>query len=255
MIEAEALAKTFPQASRPWSRQKRALVALQSVSFSAEDGRITGLLGANGAGKSTTMRILATLVHADRGRARVDGFDVRQQAAKVRQSIAYLPHNSGIYPRLTTIENIVYYAEISGLHGRLARLRAQELIELLDMGDIAGRRTDGFSQGQRTKVALARAMVHRPKTLILDEPSNGLDVLATRNLRTVLRRLRDEGHCILLSSHIMQEIAALCDEVAVIHDGIATRNDSLAGFLARTGTDNLEDAFVTEIGRARGVQA
>lgn len=246
MIEARQLSKAF---RKKGSRKKADKVhAVVDVSFVAEDGRITGLLGPNGAGKSTTLRMLATLIQPDSGTAVIDGYDVSSNSFQVRRQIGFLPHNSGIYPRLTARENIEYYAKICGLTGSSINSRIDELIGMLDMGEIAQRRAEGFSQGQRTKVGLARALVHEPKTLMLDEPTNGLDVMATRSLRKIIRRLRDEGHCILLSSHIMQEVEALCDHIAIISDGRIAMADSLTGIRQRTGQADLEDAFVIAIG-------
>lgn len=245
MIEARNLYKSFVKKSK--NRRER-VQAVCDVSFTAEDGKITGLLGPNGAGKSTTLRILATLIKPDRGAATIDGFNVATQALEVRRNIGFLPHNSGIYPRLTARENIEYYAAITGLVNSSRKNRIDELVEILDMEEFQHRRADGFSQGQKTKVALARALIHQPKTLMLDEPTNGLDVMATRSLRKIIRRLRDEGHCILFSSHIMQEIAALCDHIAIISDGTIAMADSLQSIHARTGQSNLEDAFVIAIG-------
>lgn len=249
MIEVIELSKCFrKKGGRVFSREAKTVEAISNVSFSAVDGKITGLLGANGAGKSTTLRIIATLVKPDSGRAIIDGDDVMRDPLAVRHHIGFLPHNSGIYPRLTARENIRYYAEMAKLEPPAIDRRINELIDTLDMGSFADRRCEGFSQGQRTKVALARALVHKPKTVILDEPTNGLDVMATRNLRAILRRLRDEGHCVLLSSHIMQEVAALCDHVAIIHEGKVAIADTIANIKATTGQDDLEDAFVVAIG-------
>ena len=248
MIRVEKLSKSFPKQG---SRNER-IQAIKDINFVADDGKITGLLGPNGAGKSTTLRILATLIYPDSGSAQIDGFDVINNALDIRKQIGFLPHSSGIYPRLTARENVHYYAEIAQLDPRQINSRVDELIELLDMREFADRRAEGFSQGQRTKVALARALVHKPKTLMLDEPTNGLDVMATRNLRTIIRRLKNDGHCILLSSHIMQEVQALCDHVAIISDGEIALADSLAGICAKTGQDDLEDAFVVAIGESLG---
>ena len=246
MIEANGLSKSFRKKGA--GRKESLIKAVENVNFFAGDGVITGLLGPNGAGKSTTLRILATLISADTGSAIVDGFDVNKAPEKVRQSIGFLPHNSGIYPRMTARENIQYYANIVGLARKQSKKKISALIETLDMDDFADRRAEGFSQGQKTKVALARALVHEPKTLMLDEPTNGLDVMATRSLRKIIRRLRDEGHCILFSSHIMQEVAALCDHVAIISDGAIAISDSIEGIRERTGQQDLEDAFVIAIG-------
>jgi sodium transport system ATP-binding protein len=189
--------------------------------------------------------MLATLVRPDRGHARVDGHDVIDEVLEVRQHLGFMPHNAGIYPRLSARENIHYYARLCGLDRRQSTLRVGELVEQLDMRSFADRRATGFSQGQKTKVALARALVHRPQTIMLDEPTNGLDVMATRGLREIIRALANDGHCIVFSSHIMQEVAALCDHIAIISDGLIAMEDSLAGILARTNQSDLEDAFVT----------
>ncbi len=244
MIHTEALAKSFV----PRGRKKSPVEAIADVSFEARDGQITGLLGPNGAGKSTTLRILAGLIRPDRGQAYVDGLDVVKEPLAVRERLGFLPHNAGLYPRLTSRENLVYYGQLCGLGQKEARERAGALIERLGMEAFADRRAEGFSQGQRTRVALGRALIHKPRTLILDEPTNGLDVMATRNLRAILRGLRDEGHCVLISSHIMQEVSRLCDRVAIISDGRIAMTDSVTGILERTGQEDLEDAFVVAIG-------
>ncbi|ROQ20426.1 sodium transport system ATP-binding protein [Marinimicrobium koreense] len=250
MIYTQALVKSF----HPRGRKKTLVQALVNVSFDAQDGEITGLLGPNGAGKSTTLRILAGLVKPDRGLARVDGHDVVKAPLAARRRLGFLPHNAGLYPRLTSRENLVYYGQLCGLSAEEAHHRASDLIERLDMEGFADRRAEGFSQGQRTRVALGRALIHNPSTLILDEPTNGLDVMATRNLRTILRRLRDEGHCVLISSHIMQEVSRLCDRVAIISEGRIAMTDTVTGILERTGQNDLEDAFVAAIGEQPEVQ-
>ncbi len=246
MIEAKQLKKSF---AKPGSSKKHEMVlAVRDVSFSAADGQVTGLLGPNGAGKSTTLRMLATLVKPDDGSAHIDGFDVSGDVLSVRQQLGFMPHNAGIYPRLTAHENISYYAKLCGLSRNESNKRVDELIEQLTMQSFANRRAAGFSQGQRTKVALARALVHRPQTLMLDEPTNGLDVMATRGLRDIIRELAKQGHCVLFSSHIMQEVSALCDHIAIISDGHIAIADSLEGIKHQTGEDDLEDAFVRAIG-------
>ena len=224
------------------------MVAVESVSFNAEDGQITGLLGPNGAGKSTTLRMLATLVRPDSGNAIIDGHSVTENVLQVRQHLGFMPHNAGIYPRLTTRENISYYAQLCGLNKKTTSNRVDELVDLLEMENFADRRTAGFSQGQKTKVALARALVHRPQTVLLDEPTNGLDVMATRGLRQIIRQLAQAGHCIVFSSHIMQEVAALCDEIAIISGGKIAMTGTLDTLLTTTGQSSLEDAFVSAIG-------
>ena len=253
MIIAKDLHKTFKKKGA--KKKTDRVVAVENVSFVAEDGLITGLLGPNGAGKSTSLRMLATLMKPDSGSATIDGYDVLKDPLAVRQQIGFMPHNSGIYPRLTARENVRYYANVCGLSGASLEKRIDQLIDMLDMQDFQDRRSDGFSQGQRTKVGIARALVHKPKTLMLDEPTNGLDVMATRSLRKVIRRLKDEGHCILFSSHIMQEVAALCDHIAIISEGNIAMSDSLEGIRNRTGQHDLEDAFVVAIGEQVEVAA
>ncbi len=221
--------------------------AVDGISFDAQDGRITGLLGPNGAGKSTTLRVLYTVLKPDSGSATIDGVDVVTQDLEARRRIGTLPHSAGLYPHLTARENIAYYAALYDMPPERAEERIEQVIAQLDISDFADRRTKGFSQGQRTKVALARALVHEPQNVILDEPSNGLDVMATRSLRDSIRELKAAGKCILFSSHVMQEVAHLCDEIVIIAEGKVAIHDSAEGICRRTGCDDLEDAFVKAI--------
>jgi sodium transport system ATP-binding protein len=227
--------------------------AVERVSFSAPDGRITGLLGPNGAGKSTTLRMLATLLRPDSGDAMIDGQSASKNPIEVRRRIGVLSHASGLYPQLTARENIVYFAELHGLDRVTAKTRVEELARLLELSEFLDRKAKGFSQGQRLKTALARALVHSPRNLILDEPTNGLDVMAVRNLRALLHRLREQGHCILFSSHVMQEVALLCDEVVVIAQGRVAAAGTVESLRAEAGEATLEDAFVKLIGTAEGL--
>ncbi|MGI9342873.1 MAG: ABC transporter ATP-binding protein [Gammaproteobacteria bacterium] len=224
-----------------------AVHAVRGVSFDAPDGTITGLLGPNGAGKSTTLRVLYTVLTPDSGHASIDGADVVKESLQARQRIGALPHGAGLYPHLTARENISYYAKLCGLDNDAREERVASIVDLLEIGDFADRRTKGFSQGQRTKVALARALVHNPQNVILDEPSNGLDVMATRSLRDLILKLKDAGRCVLFSSHVMQEVAALCDDIVIIANGMVAIDDSADGIRQRTGCDDLEDAFVRAI--------
>lgn len=236
MIRVDRLHKSFG-----------AVRALRGVSFDAPDGRITGLLGPNGAGKSTTLRILYTVFKPDEGSASIDGADVVTDSLVARQRLGALPHGSGLYPHLSARENVAYYARLCGLDSGVVDDHVDSIIKLLEIEDFADRRTKGFSHGQRTKVSLARALVHDPQNIILDEPSNGLDVMATRSLRELILKLKDAGRCILFSSHVMQEVAALCDDICIIVDGQVAINDSVDGIRERTGCDDLEDAFVAAI--------
>ena len=237
MIETKGLEKRFG-----------AVTAVRDLTFRAEDGRITGLLGRNGAGKSTSLRILSTVLQPTAGGAWIDGVSVAADPLETRRRIGVLPHGAGIYPHLTARENIEYFGELHGLDRAERGRRAAELVSLLDMGDFADRYAKGFSQGQRLKTALARALIHYPQNVLLDEPTNGLDVMAVRSLRTLLARLRAEGRCILFSSHVMQEVAALCDDIVVIAEGTVVARgtpDELRGLAARS---DLEEAFVQLIG-------
>jgi sodium transport system ATP-binding protein len=223
--------------------------ALRGVSFDAPDGKITGLLGPNGAGKSTTLRVLYTVLKPDEGSARIDGVDVVTDSLLARQRIGALPHGAGLYPHLTARENVRYYARLCGLDKAIVDDKVDDIINLLEIGDFADRRSKGFSQGQRTKVSLARALVHDPQNVILDEPTNGLDVMATRSLRELILKLKDAGRCILFSSHVMQEVAVLCDDICIIANGLVAIDDSIDGIREQTGCDDLEDAFVAAIQR------
>jgi sodium transport system ATP-binding protein len=227
--------------------------AVRDVSFTARDGEITGLLGPNGAGKTTSLRMLYTLLTPDAGEVLIDGIRAHEDPLGARRQLGVLPDARGLYRRLTARENIQYYADLHGLAPTVAQQRIGQLIERLGMLAIAERRCEGFSQGERVKTAIARALVHAPKNIVLDEPTNGLDVLATRALRDFLRELRADGHCVLLSTHVMQEVAALCDRIVVIAHGQVVANGTPDELRAQTGEAALEDAFMRLIGSAGGV--
>ncbi|HOX71671.1 MAG: ATP-binding cassette domain-containing protein [Dokdonella sp.] len=229
--------------------------AVDGVSFTARDGEITGLLGPNGAGKTTTLRMLYTLMKPDSGQVLVDGIDAAVDPIAVRKRLGVLPDARGLYKRLSSRENIEYFGRLQGMDEATIASRSAALIKALEMEEIAERRTDGFSQGQRVKTAIARALIHDPKNCILDEPTNGLDVMATRAMREFLRRLKDEGRCVLFSSHIMQEVGALCDRIVVIAHGRVVADASPDALREQAGAANLEDAFVKVIGSAEGLAA
>ncbi len=232
MIRVEGLAKRFGE-----------IEAVRDVTFTAPDGSITGLLGPNGAGKTTTLRVISTLMKPSGGAVSVDGIDARDRLA-VRLRMGMLSDARGLYARLTARENIAYYGALHGLVPDAVRGRIAELARWLDMEPLLDRRTEGFSQGERMKVAIARTIVHDPPNILLDEPTNGLDVMTTRNLREIIRRLRDAGKCVLFSSHVMQEVSALCDEIVIVAHGSVVARGNAAELLAASGRDNLEDAFV-----------
>ena len=231
------------------------VTAVDGVSFTAHDGQITGLLGPNGAGKTTTMRMLYTLMTPDHGNVTVDGIDAARDPVAVRRALGVLPDARGVYKRLTARENIAYFGELHGLSSKQIAERTKALSDALDMGDILDRQTEGFSQGQRTKTAIARALVHDPRNVILDEPTNGLDVMTTRAMRGFLRQLREEGRCVIFSSHIMQEVAALCDRIVIIAKGTVVAAGTADELREQAGEDNLEDAFVKVIGSEEGLLA
>jgi sodium transport system ATP-binding protein len=236
MIEVDAISKRFGTVR-----------AVDGVSFKAADGRITGLLGPNGAGKSTCLRILSTVLKADRGTARVGGIDLEDSPLAAQRTLGVLPHNSGLYQQLTGRENIEYYGRLHGIAEKPLAARVDALIARLELESIANRKAKGFSQGERTKIALARALVHDPQHLLLDEPTSGLDVMASRHLRDWLRELRAQGRCVLLSSHVMQEVEALVDELVIIAAGRVTLTGSPAELAERFPGRSLEEIFVEAV--------
>lgn len=243
MIQVQGLSKSFGKVK-----------AVQDVSFFASDGQITGLLGPNGAGKSTTLRMLYTLLKPDSGSAHVDGFDVRQSPLEVQRRIGVLADARGLYSRLTSRENIRYYGRLHGIESEVLEKQIDRLASLLDMQAIMDRKTEGFSTGEKLKVAIARALVHEPKNVLLDEPTNGLDVMSTRAMRQFIVRLREEGKCVLFTSHIMQEVAALCDQIVIISGGEVSATGSPNDLREQTGQESLEDAFVAVIGSEEGLE-
>ncbi len=241
MIAIEGLQKRFGD-----------VLAVRGVHLTANDGTVTGLLGPNGAGKTTTLRMLSGLMRPDAGSIHVDDVDVVADPVAAQRVMGQLPDSRGLYPRLTAREHIEYFAQLHGLSRAVTRARTARLITRLGLDAIADRRVAGFSQGERTKVALARALVHEPRNVILDEPTNGLDVMSTRAMREVIRGLRGDGCCVVFSSHIMQEVSALCDRIVVIADGRVVADGTPDDLRTQTGRENLEDAFVSLAGLEHG---
>lgn len=248
MIKVASLHKSFKSG-------KTIVKAVDGVSFTAEDGQITGLLGPNGAGKTTTLRMLYTLMRPQSGSVLVDGMDAQREADAVRRALGVLPDARGVYKRLSARENIAYFGRLHGMSEAAIAAATERLVAALEMREFIDRPSEGFSQGQRTKTAIARALVHGPRNVILDEPTNGLDVMTTRGLRSFLQHLRAQGHCVIFSSHIMQEVAALCDRIVVIAHGRVVADGSAEELRAQTGEPNLEDAFVKLIGSEEGLLA
>jgi len=243
MIKAENLAKSFGEVK-----------AVQAVSFEAENAQITGILGPNGAGKSTTLRMVYGLVRPDRGYAQLDGVRVDKYPRKILSLLGALPDAHGLYPRLTARENIKYFGQLHGLRGEELEDRIAELSKRLEMEAFINRSVAGFSQGQRMKVSIARALVHDPPNVILDEPTNGLDVMSTRAMRDLILSMKEEGRAILFSSHIMQEVSALCDRIVVIASGRSCFSGSVEELRDQSQTGSLEDAFVELINSAGEAQ-
>lgn len=243
MIQVTNLSKTFGPVQ-----------AVKDVSFTAPNGRITGLLGPNGAGKSTTMRMITGILDPDDGTAHIDDIHVQKNRVAAQQRLGTLPDKRGLYQRLTSRENIAYYGRLHGLSGTKLNKRIDYLLDLLDMNDIADRVTEGFSTGQKVKVAIARSLVHDPPNILLDEPTMGLDVMSTRTMRGIIRQLREEGHTVLFSSHIMQEVASLCDNIVIIAHGRVVAQGSPDELREQTNEADLEDAFVAVIGTQEGLE-
>ncbi len=247
MIALDALEKSFGR--------KREVKAVAGVSFTAPDGAITGLLGPNGAGKTTVLRMLATLVLPDRGSATIGALDVVRDRFAVRRRIGVLSDARGLYPRLTARENVHYFGALHGLNGRALAARTDALLATLGLDALADRPAQGLSQGEKMKVAIARALVHDPDTILLDEPTNGLDIMSVRSLREQLRALKAQGKCLLFSSHVMQEVAALCDRIVILGRGRVVAHGTAADLLAQSGAASLEDAFVALLGSGEGLAA
>lgn len=248
MIEVNNLHKSFVS-------KKNTVKALDGLSFTAKDGEITGILGPNGAGKTTCLRTLYGLLKADQGDATIDGIKVTEQPILARKELGIFPDKFGLYERLTAYEQIDYFASIHGMSGRKKHAAIEQIIADLEMGELAHRKTSGFSQGQRMKVTLAQALVHQPKNFVLDEPTRGLDVMSTRILRNHLAKFKEKGHCILFSSHVMQEVAALCDRVIIVANGRLAAQGTPQELCDLAGETQLEEAFVKLIGSDEGVAA
>jgi sodium transport system ATP-binding protein len=241
MIELRSLAKAYGKT-----------VAVKSVSFTAADGCVTGLLGPNGAGKTTTIRAITGLIRPDGGAAVVDGDDVQQDPTLARSRVGVLPEVAGLYDHLTVREHLAYAGELHRVGRPDLAHRVDALLDQFELTPLADRRAGTLSLGQRRRVALARALVHDPGNVVLDEPTNGLDVLSAREVRREMRRLADAGRAVILSSHVMPEVAAVCDRIVILSRGAVVASGTPAAILARTRCESLEDAFVSVIGSEEG---
>ncbi len=243
MIDVRGLRKCFGD-----------VVAVNDVSFEARDGQVTALLGENGAGKTTTLRSIYGLIQPDAGEVLVDGVDAIAGPLSARRGLGVLSEARGLYPRLTAREHMRYFAHLQGLGRAETETRCEDLVDLLGMGDFADRRAAGLSHGENTKVALARALLHDPANILLDEPTTGLDVMSTRAVRELIVELRERGKCVVFSSHVMQEVAAVSDRIVVVSAGRVIASGTPAELRQSTGLDDLEDVFVALTGHsgARG---
>ncbi|MCH7486735.1 MAG: ATP-binding cassette domain-containing protein [Proteobacteria bacterium] len=240
MIQTENLHKRF-----------RTVTALDGIGFTARDGQVTGLIGPNGAGKTTVLRIIYTVMRPDSGSARVDGLDTITNRREVQRRIGVLPDTRGLYPRLTAREHVRYFGRLHGMNGKDLERRIGELIETLGLTEFADRPAKGFSKGQVRKVALARALIHEPRNLLLDEPTNGLDLASSRVVHGLIRNIRDQGRCVLFCSHLMHEVASICDHIVIISGGRVVAQGSIDELLSRTGEDDLEEMFLSVTGGER----
>jgi sodium transport system ATP-binding protein len=230
-----------------------ATVAVSDVSFAARDGQVTGLLGPNGAGKTTTLRMLGGLIASDRGSVLVDGMDVHQSPFEARARLGVLPETVGLYDRLTVREHLLYAGELHGRRGTVLVRRVDDLMDRVGLRRLADRRGATLSLGERRRLALARALVHEPANVVLDEPTNGLDVLGVRDVRAEIRRLAAAGRAVIVSTHMMPEISAVCDRIVVLARGLVVAVGTPAGIQERAGVRSLEEAFVRIIGSAEGL--
>ena len=240
MIQTENLHKRF-----------RTVTALDGIGFTARDGQVTGLIGPNGAGKTTVLRIIYTVMRPDSGWARVDGLDTVTRRRDVQRRIGVLPDTRGLYPRLTAREHVRYFGRLHGMNGKDLERRIGELIDVLGITEFADRPAKGFSKGQVRKVALARALVHEPRNLLLDEPTNGLDLASSRVVHGLIRKIRGQGRCVLFCSHLMHEVAAICDHIVIIAKGKVVARGSIDELLSRAGETDLEEMFLAVTGGER----
>lgn len=243
MIEVKNISKSFGEVH-----------AVKGVTFTAPNNQITALLGANGAGKTTSLRIIYSLITSDSGEVYIDGINPKQNPEEARKLLGVLPDTRGLYLRLTARENIEYFGKLHNMNDQDIRSRTDSLVKDLRMEDFIDRKTEGFSQGQRVKVAIARALVHDPQNIILDEPTNGLDVMSTRGVRSFLQKEKQRGKCILFSSHVMQEVSAVSDEILVVNGGTVCASGTESELHKQTGQDNLEDAFVHIVTNGEGYE-
>lgn len=249
MIEISGLSKHFPLSREQRKERGRGssgqrVTAVDNISFQCLPGRIFSLIGPNGAGKTTTLRLIAALLRPDGGSVRVAGYDTQKQPNEVRRRLGFLTGTTRLYERLTPLELVEYYANLYGMEKPRFRKRRDELFDLLDMHEFAGRRIAKLSGGMRQKVSIVRTIIHDPEVIVFDEPTVGLDVLTSRNIIDLIRRCRDEGKTVIFSTHIMGEVSLLSDDMAVIHEGRLLFNARFDDFRQKMSGKTLEAAFI-----------
>ena len=236
-VVVEGLEKVFADSAG------RDVHAVRELSFEAGAGEVFGLLGPNGAGKTTTLRILATLLAPTSGRATIAGADVATDPLGVRRKLGYLSTSTGLYPRLTPRETLRYCGQLFGIEAARLEARIEELVEAFDLGSFGDRNCESLSTGQKQRVSIARAVLHDPAVLILDEPTTGLDILSTSDMIAFIEGCRDRGTCVLLSTHVMSEAERLCDRIGVLYEGRLLAVGTLAELRERTQAEYLDDIF------------
>jgi sodium transport system ATP-binding protein len=242
MIEAKGLTKIFKDKKRGEVR------AVDDISFNCKEGEVFGLLGPNGAGKTTTLRMLSTAIKPSSGTAVIEGADVVKEPQRVRKIIGFLSGNTGLYGRLTAREMVAYFGRLYGMNKEQIKIRTEKIFDLLDMNEFADSRNEKLSTGMKQKVSIARSVLHDPPVMVFDEPTSGLDVMSSRTIVQFIRQCRDEGKCVIFSTHIMSEAMRLCDRIAIIHKGKIYFEGTVSEILGKTGKDNLEDAFIEIVG-------
>jgi sodium transport system ATP-binding protein len=225
------------------TRTRKRIEAVRGISLEVAPGEIYGLLGPNGAGKSTTLRMIAGLMRPDRGLIEVCGVDTVRSPERARALVGYLSTDLSVYSRFTPRELLKLFGEFQGVDARVAERRGIHLLEQLGLADFADIRMEGFSGGQKQKVSIARALLHDPKVVIFDEPTTGLDVLTAKTVLDLLRVMRDEGRSVVVSTHVMPMVEAICDRVGIIFDGVLHGDAPPREILARWGVATLDEVF------------
>ncbi len=241
MIEVMNLSKIFRQ------KDGSPFYAVKNLSFSANSGEIVGLLGVNGAGKTTTMRMLSTVLKSSKGTAIIEGYDINKDSQKVRSKMGFLSGDTGLYGRLTPRETIRYFGKLYDVENSIIENRMKKLIDLLDMNEFMDKRISLLSTGMKQKVSIARSIIHDPPVMIFDEPTSGLDILTARNIVSFIHQCKEEGKCVIFSTHIMREAERIADKIVMIHKGELLAEGTWTEMKEATGKQDLDDIFVNYV--------